>query len=126
MSEQESYGMRLERKIDLIQQELKSCSDTVLRLTVVNEQHKSLSLDNSKKIERLEASSQQAKGAINLLKIFGSVAIGAMITFCSWIVSNNATTQQRISDTNQRAAILEAKLINIDSDIASLKRVNHE
>lgn len=110
MSEPETYGTRIERKLDSVQQEVKTLSETVLRLTVVNEQHKSLSGENAKKIDRLEDDSQQAKGAINLLKVFGSVAIGSMITFCTWIVSTNQGTQQRISDTNQKVAVIESKM----------------
>ncbi len=82
----------------------------MLRLTVINEQHKSLSDENAKKIERLEGDMQQAKGAINLLKAVSGVAVASMITFCTWIVSTNQGTQQRISDTNQKVAVIESKM----------------
>lgn len=110
MSEAETYGTRIERKLDSVQQEVKLLSETVLRLTVINEQHKSLSDENAKKIERMEGEIQQAKGAINLLKIVSGVAVASLITFCTWIVSANQVTQQRISDINQKVAVIESKL----------------
>lgn len=110
MSETETYGTRIERKLDSVQQEVKLLSETVLRLTVINEQHKSLSDENAKKIERMEADMQQAKGAINLLKVVSGVAVASMITFCTWLVSTNQVTQQRISDTNQKVAVIESKI----------------
>lgn len=33
-----------------------------------------------------------------------------MITFCTWIVSNNQALHQRISDTNQKVAVIESKI----------------
>ncbi|QUV68678.1 hypothetical protein KPZ59_00917 [Acinetobacter baumannii] len=110
MTEAETYGTRIERKLDSVQQEVKTLSETVLRLTVINEQHKSLSDENAKKIERLEGDIQQAKGAINLLKIVSGVAVASLITFCTWIVSSNQVTQQRISDINQKVAVIESKI----------------
>lgn len=110
MSETETYGTRIERKLDSVQQEVKLLSETVLRLTVINEQHKSLSDENAKKIERMESDMQQAKGAINLLKVVSGVAVASMITFCTWLVSTNQVTQQRISDTNQKVAVIESKI----------------
>lgn len=110
MSEAETYGTRIERKLDSVQQEVKLLSETVLRLTVINEQHKSLSDENAKKIERMEGEIQQAKGAINLLKVVSGVAVASLITFCTWIVSTNQVTQQRISDINQKVAVIESKL----------------
>lgn len=110
MSEAETYGTRIERKLDSVQQEVKLLSETVLRLTVINEQHKSLSDENAKKIERMEGDMQQAKGAINLLKVVSGVAVASMITFCTWIVSNNQAMHQRISDTNQKVAVIESKI----------------
>ncbi|AIL76268.1 Uncharacterised protein [Acinetobacter baumannii] len=110
MSEQETYGVRIEKKLDSVQQEVKTLSETVLKLTVINEQHKSLSDDNAKKIERLEAGAQRSNGAIALLKVFGGVAITGVITFSTWIVSTNQAMQQRISDINQKVAVIESKI----------------
>ncbi|MEI1709685.1 hypothetical protein V8P92_01925 [Acinetobacter baumannii] len=110
MTEAETYGTRIERKLDSVQQEVKTLSETVLKLTVINEQHKSLSEENAKKIEKLESNAQKSEGAIALLKVFGGVAITGIITFSTWIVSTNQAMQQRISDTNQKVAVIESKI----------------
>jgi len=120
MAEPETYGTRIERKLDSVQQEVKALSETVLRSTLMYEQHKSLSEDNAKKIERLDAASQKSEGAITFLKFFGGFAITGILTFCTWIVSSHSTTQQRLAESNQKIAILESKLIRLDTDIAAI------
>lgn len=124
MAEAETYGTRIERKLDSVQQEVKSLSETVLRSTLMYEQHKSLSEDNAKKIERLDAASQKSEGAITFLKFFGGFAITGILTFCTWIVSSHSTTQQRLAESNQKIAILESKLIRLDTDISLINKSN--
>ena len=63
-----------------------------------------------KKIERLEAGAQRSNGAIALLKVFGGVALTSIITFCTWIESTNQAMHQRLSDTNQKVAVIESKI----------------
>ncbi|MEQ1203041.1 hypothetical protein ABLT98_04235 [Acinetobacter baumannii] len=124
MAEAETYGSRIEKKLDSVQQEVKLLSETVLRSTLMYEQHKSLSEDNAKKIERLDAAAQKSEGAITFLKFFGGFAITGILTFSTWIVSSHSTTQQRLAESNQKIAILESKLIRLDTDISLVNKSN--
>lgn len=42
----------------------------------------------------------------------------------TWTVQSLTATQQRISDVNQRIAIVESKLIRLDTDIIVLSKRN--
>lgn len=39
MTEAKTYGTRIERKLDSVQQEVKILSEIILRLTIINEQY---------------------------------------------------------------------------------------
>ncbi|ETR94514.1 hypothetical protein [Acinetobacter lactucae] len=110
MSDTESYGIRLEKKVDDIRQEVKLVSEGLVQIKTINEHQKAQSEENARKIEKLESGAQKTEGAITFLKFFGGFAIAGMITFCTWIVSNNQAMHQRISDTNQKVAVIESKI----------------
>ncbi|MEI1744300.1 hypothetical protein V8P95_07495 [Acinetobacter baumannii] len=110
MSDTESYGIRLEKKVDDIRQEVKSLSESLIQIKTINEHQKAQSEENARKIEKLESGAQKTEGAITFLKFFGGFALTGMITFCTWIVSNNQAMHQRISDTNQKVAVIESKI----------------
>ena len=48
MTENESYGLRFEKKIDSIQSDIRMLSDHVTRLTFINEAHKETSEQNKR------------------------------------------------------------------------------
>lgn len=48
--------------------------------------------------------------------------IAFLIAFATWTVQSLSSTQQRISDANQRIAIVESKLIRLDTDISVLSK----
>ena len=120
MAEQETYGVRLEKKIDSLSENVKNLSEQVVRLTETNNHQKSLGEENSRKIDALEQDVRKASGAVSLLNKISMICGGSVIAFCTWLVSSHTSTQQRLADTNQKVAILEAKSIRLDTDVAAL------
>src|SRR5699024_111354 len=54
MSENESYGLRVEKKIDNMQNDIHMLSNHVARLTFINEAYKETSDQNRKEIDALD------------------------------------------------------------------------
>lgn len=127
MSEQSETPIGgLKKQLNEMQQDIKTLSKDVLELTLINKHQSSLGEENAKEIDLLKADSQTAKGAISLFKIIGAITGGSIIAFFTWIVSSGTDTQQRISDTNQKVAILESKLVRLDTDISVLRGEKNE
>ena len=120
MAEQETYGVRLEKKIDSLSENVKNLSEQAVRLTETNNHQKSLGEENSRKIDALEQDVRKASGAVSLLNKISMICGGSVIAFCTWLVSSHTSIQQRLADTNQKVAILEAKSIRLDTDVAAL------
>ncbi|MEB3753830.1 hypothetical protein [Acinetobacter sp. MD2(2019)] len=118
MAEIEPYSTRIEKKLDSIQNDMKVLSDKVLELTIVNRAQEDQSKSNAKRLDDLENSTLQAKGAINLGKLILGIGGGSIIAFLTWIVSQNSMQTQNLANTNQKVAILESKLIRLDTDIS--------
>lgn len=120
----EAYNRRLEEKLDAISTDVKQLSREVLVLTTINDSQKQAAETNSKKLEVVESDVQVAKGAISFVRWFVSIVGGLLTTsfvsFGVWIVSTNTATQQRISDSNQRVAVMETQLARIDADVKSM------
>lgn len=120
----EAYNRRLEEKLDAISTDVKQLSREVLVLTTINDSQKQAAETNSKKLEVVESDVQVAKGAISFMRWFVSIVGGLLATsfvsFGVWIVSTNTATQQRISDSNQRVAVMETQLARIDADVKSM------
>ena len=51
MTDNESYGVRVEKKIDSMQSDIRMLSDHVTRLTFINEAHQNMSAENRKDID---------------------------------------------------------------------------
>jgi peptidoglycan hydrolase CwlO-like protein len=124
MSENETYGMRLEKKIDSMQHQMSEMNSALIRLSERNEAHQSLSSSNKDSITTLQADMNQAKGGLNFAKLIAGTALASVIGFGTWTVQSVSSTQQRISDANQRIAIVESKLIRLDTDISVLSKRN--
>ncbi len=123
MSEDTTYG-RLEKKIDSMQHQMSEMNNALIRLSERNEAHQSLSSSNKDSIASLQADMNQAKGGLNFAKLIAGTALASVIGFGTWTVQSLTATQQRISDANQRIAIVESKLIRLDTDIAVLSKRN--
>ncbi|KQW88137.1 hypothetical protein ASC84_12205 [Acinetobacter sp. Root1280] len=124
MSENETYGMRLEKKIDSMQHQMSEMNSALIRLSERNEAHQSLSSSNKDSIVTLQADMNQAKGGLNFAKLIAGTALASVIGFGTWTVQSLSATQQRMSDANQRIAIVESKLIRLDTDISVLSKRN--
>lgn len=120
----EVYNRRLEEKLDVISTDVKQLSREVLVLATINDSQKQAAETNSKKLEVVESDVQVAKGAISFMRWFVSIVGGVLATsfvsFGVWIVSTNTATQQRISDSNQRVAVMETQVARIDADVKSM------
>ncbi|MBJ8424582.1 hypothetical protein [Acinetobacter bereziniae] len=123
MSEDTTYG-RLEKKIDSMQHQMSEMNNALIRLSERNEAHQNLSTSNKDSIASLQADMNQAKGGLNFAKLIAGTALASVIGFGTWTVQSLSATQQRISDANQRIAIVESKLIRLDTDIAVLSKRN--
>ncbi|MEC6393345.1 hypothetical protein VXS72_15610 [Acinetobacter pittii] len=120
MAENESYGMRVEKKIDHMQQQMSEMNNVLIRLTERNEAYQSQAGANRRDIDSLQTEVNQAKGGLNFAKLISGTALAAIIGFGTWTVQSLANLQQRQSDSNQRIAIIESKLIRLDTDIAAI------
>ncbi|MEQ1321776.1 hypothetical protein [Acinetobacter guillouiae] len=122
MSENETYGMRLEKKIDSMQHQMSEMNNALIRLSERNEAHQNQSSSNRDSITTLQAEINQAKGGLNFAKLIAGTALASVIGFATWTVQSLSSTQQRVSDANQRIAIVESKLIRLDTDISVLSK----
>lgn len=125
MAEGTTYG-RLEKKIDQMQIQVNEMSKFLIHLSAHNEAYQSQASTNRKDIDVLQSEMNQAKGGLNFAKLISGTALAAIIGFGTWTVQSLASIQQRISDSNQRIAIVESKLIRLDTDISVLSKRNLE
>ncbi|MDH2019418.1 hypothetical protein N5J44_09865 [Acinetobacter ursingii] len=116
MSEQETYGVRVEKKIDQVQAELKALSENQVRqseqLAVILNQGK----DNAREIDRLdekvrflENKSSGLDGGLNVVRWISGALTGALIGMAGWLGSS-------IIDLKQETSIHTSKLTRIDTD----------
>lgn len=121
MAEQEKpYPIRLENRLNELQQDIKDQTKQLTELGSDVKHYIKVSDDNSKKIEVLEEIVQQDIGIKKFLKISINVLGGSIIAFFTWVVSQNYATQQRISDSNQRIAVIENRVLNVEDDVSKL------
>lgn len=114
MAETETYGQRFEKKIDIIQSEMRTLSDQVTRLIFINEAHQSVSEANrkdidaiSEKVRHLESQAAQLNGALNAFRYISLILSGALLGICGMIWGS--------LDSNTKDTItLKEKVTNIE------------
>lgn len=112
--ENESYGLRLEKKIDTLQSEIRTLTDHITRHTFVNEANQHKISENRQMIESLDGrvgniESRQSiqDGGISVIKyILGSIG-GVVLAACVWVGSS-------IIQINQEYTLMKEKLSRIE------------
>jgi len=95
MSKNESYGLRVEKKIDNMQNDIHTLSNHVARLTLISEAYKETNEQNRKKINALiikvlalDKKSASQDGGISMLRYLLDACGGIIIAACFWVGSS--------------------------------------
>lgn len=114
MSENESYGIRFEKKIDSIQSDIRMLSDHVTRLTFINEAHKETSEQNKKdidtldmKVANLENRTASQDGGLSVLRVLLGIFAGVVFSLCAWVGSSIIQMSQDQSLMKEKISRLE-------------------
>lgn len=114
MTENESYGLRFEKKIDSIQSDIRMLSDHVTRLTFINEAHKETSEQNKKdidtldiKVANLENRTASQDGGISVLRVLLGIFAGIVFSLCAWVGSSIIQLSQDQSLIKEKVSRLE-------------------
>ena len=112
----------IRKALNEIKTEVKSMSEKVIELSVINRNHESTSSSNSQKIEAIESDVNFAKGSIALVKAVGvslcASCLVFLITFGTWVVLSLQTTGLAMADIRKDISVLEIT-------IKELKKENH-
>lgn len=121
MPDSETYGMRVEKKLDHLRQEMGELNNNVIRLSERNEYYQSQAVANRRDIDLLQADMNQAKGGLTFAKALGGSAIALLFAFGTWIFQSNNALAKENAGLNQKLAIIESKQIRMDTDFAALR-----
>ena len=103
-----------------IKAEVKSVSEKVIELSVINRNHENTSLSNSQKIESIESDVNFAKGSIALVKAVGislcASGLVFLITFGTWVVMSQQATSLAMADIRKDISVIEIVLKEIKKD----------
>lgn len=121
MADSETYGMRVEKKLDQLRQEMGELNNNVIRLSERNEYYQSQAVANRRDIDLLQADMNQAKGGLTFAKALGGSAIALLFAFGTWIFQSNNALAKENAGLNQKLAIIESKQIRMDTDFAALR-----
>ena len=112
----------IRKALNEIKTEVKSVSEKVIELSVINRNHENTSSSNSQKIEAIESDVNFAKGSIALVKAVGvslcASGLVFLITFGTWAVLSLQTTGLAMADIRKDISVLEIT-------IKELKKENH-
>ena len=114
MPDNETYGARLEKKIDNLRTDMHTLSNHVSRLTFINEAQKTAADENKKdidvlaaKVTILENRSALQDGGISVLKIILGIFAGTVISACLWVGSS-------IIQLNQSQSLMQEKITRLE------------
>lgn len=103
-----------------IKAEVKSVSEKVIELSVINRNHENTSLSNRQKIESIESDVNFAKGSISLVKAVGLSLCGSglvfLITFGTWVVMSQNATNLALADIRKDVSIIERVLKDLKKE----------
>ena len=112
----------IRKALNEIKTEVKSVSEKVIELSVINRNHENTSSSNSQKIEAIESDVNFAKGSIALVKAVGvslcASGLVFLITFGTWVVLSLQATDLGMADIRKDISVLEIM-------IKELKKENH-
>ncbi|WP_104500764.1 hypothetical protein [Acinetobacter indicus] len=121
MADPETYGLRIEKKIDSMQSEIRTLSDHVTRLTFINEAHKTAGEENRKDIDQvcvrvgnLEKKSAAQEGGLTIIRIIISIFAGVVISACVWVGSS-------IVQSSRDDSVIKEKLTRLEADVAIIR-----
>ena len=121
MPDSETYGMRLEKKLDQLRQEMGVLNNNVIRLSERNEHYQSQAVANRRDIDLLQADMNRAKGGLTFAKALGGSAIAMLIGFGGYVVQGSRAIEKDNALLNQKLAIAESKQIRMDTDLAAVR-----
>ena len=94
-----------------IKTEVKSMSEKVIELSIINRNHENTSLLNSRKIESIESDVNFAKGSISSVKAVGislcASGILFLITFGTWVVMSLQATGLAMANIRKDISVIE-------------------
>ena len=112
----------IRKALNEIKTEVKSVSEKVIELSVINRNHENTSSSNSQKIEAIESDVNFAKGSIALVKAVGvslcASGLVFLITFGTWVVLSLQATGLSMAEIRKDISVLEIT-------IKELKKENH-
>ena len=112
----------IRKALNEIKTEVKSVSEKVIELSVINRNHERTNSSNSQKIEAIESDVNFAKGSIALVKAVGvslcASGLVFLITFGTWVVLSLQTTGLAMADIRKDISVIEIT-------IKELKKENH-
>lgn len=121
MSENESYGLRVEKKIDNMQNDIHTLSNHVARLTFINEAYKETSEQNRKEIDALDIKvlaldkkSASQDGGISMLRYLLGACGGVILAACFWVGSS-------IIQLSKDTSLLNEKLTRLETDVQNYR-----
>ena len=113
----------IRKALNEIKTEVKSVSEKVIELSVINRNHENTSSSNSQKIEAIESDVNFAKGSIALVKAVGvslcASGLVFLITFGTWVVMSQQATSLAMAEIRKDISVLEIM-------IKELKKENHD
>ena len=102
MPDSETYGVRVEKKLDQLRQEMGELNNNVIRLSERDEYYRSQAVANRRDIDLLQADMNQAKGGLTFAKGLGGTALAALVAFGGYVFQGNRSLERDNALLNQK------------------------
>ena len=103
-----------------IKTEVKSMSEKVIELSIINRNHENTSSSNSRRIESIESDVNFAKGSIALVKAVGislcASGLVFLITFGTWVVMSLQATGLAMANIRKDISVIEMVIKEIKKE----------